>query len=100
MKKIIYAFIAMLVLSGCEHAVVESREVVTYKIVDVKRPKHFRVSLQDNNGRIFKNLSVSKHCNRWREVQVGSMINLTTDVMKLGDERWIDIHARSICPGN
>jgi len=86
-------------LAGCEVAEVESRKVVTYKIVDIKRPKHFRVSLQDETGRVFKNVSVSKHCNRWREVKLGSMINLTTDIMKRGEERWVDIHASFVCPG-
>ena len=100
MKKILCLIFAVATLSGCEKAVVESRKVVTYKIVDIYRPKHFRVSLEDTNGRVFKSVSVSKHCNRWREVKLGSIVNLTTDVMKRGDERWIDIHASGICPGN
>lgn len=101
MKKLFSLFFVATIfsLTGCERAVVESTKVVTYKIIDVKRPKHFRVSLQDETGRIYKKVSVSKHCNRWREVKVGSTVRLTTDIMKRGEDRWIDIHARSICPG-
>lgn len=99
----LYCFILVilcLLLIGCKKAIVESSTIVTYKIIDIKRPKHFRVTLQDQNGRIFQNVSVSKHCNRWREVQLNSQVSLVTDIMKRGNERWIDINARSICPSN
>lgn len=85
-----------------DKTIVESTTIKTYTIVDIKRPKHFRVSLQDERGRIFQTVAVSKHCNRWREVKLGTVVQLPTSIMtkESGKERWIDIEARSICPGN
>lgn len=92
-------FCAMLVLlTGCEKTVVESQSIQTYTIVDIKRPKHFRISLKDNTGRIFKDVAVSKHCNRWREVKVGTVVQLNTMILKKAEERWMKIQAQEICP--
>lgn len=90
-------------LGGCmERYSVESQSFKKYTIIGINRPKHFRVALQDESGRVFQKVSVSKHCNRWREVQLGSVVTLNTVIMtnKDGTDRWIDIEARSICPGN
>lgn len=52
----------------------------------VKRPKHFYVDLKDSKGIMHKHVYVSKHCNSWREVQIGSQIILpvVTTKMKMG----------------
>lgn len=102
MKKIqlLMLLISSLVLTGCEKTVVESQSIKSYTIIEIKRPKHFRVSLKDKDGRVFKNVGVSKHCNRWKEVQLGTVVELNTKILKRGDERWQEMETRSICPGN
>lgn len=100
LHKVLLTILVAISLAGCEKTVIESSKVVNYKIIDIKSPKHFRVTLQDNTGRVFQNVAVSKHCNRWREVQLNTKVSLVTDIMKRGNERWININALSICPGN
>lgn len=103
MKKTLFLIISsVLLLTGCDKRVVESTEVKKYTIVDIKSPKHFRVSLQDESGRIFKTVSVSKHCNRWREVQLNSIVYLPTTIMTTESKksRWIEINAKAVCPRN
>lgn len=100
---LILTLISLLPLSGCTGRYsVESQSFKKYTIIGINRPKHFRVALQDESGRVFQSVSVSKHCNRWREVQLGSVVILNTVIMtnKDGTDRWIDIEASSVCPGN
>lgn len=60
--------------AGLERRQVFSDTVKTYKLVSLKQPKHFRVTLQDiQTGKIYENVNVSKHCNRWREVKIGGL---------------------------
>lgn len=45
-----------------------------YEIVGIKRPKHFQLDLKDvETGYIYKNVSVSKHCNNWRKIPLNSV---------------------------
>lgn len=99
--KMIYVLVlTVFVLTGCKETVVESSKIINFTIVDIKRPKHFRVSLIDENGKLYKDVSISKHCNRWGEVNVGTIVKLNTYTMKRGEDRWLTIDATSICPGN
>ena len=44
-----------------------------YVVVSINRPKHFHVDLRDvKTGKVYTHIYVSKHCNKWRELQVGS----------------------------
>ncbi len=44
-----------------------------YVVVSINQPKHFHVDLRDvKTGKVYTHIYVSKHCNKWRELQVGS----------------------------
>lgn len=76
MKVLGLMFLVIVSLTGCESRqdLVINSVTKTYKIVEIKRPKHFRVSIEDvKTGETFNNLSVSKHCNNWRELELGSL---------------------------
>lgn len=95
--------IGILSLFKVDRQVIESTETKKYIIVGINQPKHFRVDLKDETGRIFQTVAVSKHCNRWREVQLNTVVYLPTSIMKneSGEgKRWIKINARSVCPRN
>lgn len=99
---LILTLMSLLPLTGCQGRYsVESQSFKNYTIIGINRPKHFRVALQDESGRVFEKVSVSKHCNRWREVKLGSVVSLNTVIMTNADgtDRWIDIEATRICPG-
>ena len=65
-----------LALVACSGYTEVSRVPETFTIVDVNPPKHFRVIVMDYKGDTYE-VNVSKHCNRWREVKIGSMVTLT-----------------------
>lgn len=71
---IIFAISAMLV--GCEPYVPDpllSTKKKTYEIVKINQPKHFYVDVRDvETGNVYKHQYVSKHCNAWRKLQIGS----------------------------
>ena len=50
-----------------------------YIIVDVNQPKHFAVDLKHvETGHVFKDTAHSKHCNRWRDYPVGTVVYVRT----------------------
>lgn len=100
MKKIFAICVMAMALVGCEKPVKETHTYETYRVLEVKRPKHFRVTLQNvRNGYTKENVNVSKHCSRWQEVQVGSEYTLATHIRYWQDNtRSVHIEARSICP--
>lgn len=103
--------LASLALSGClEGPEVYSVQQRQYEIVNIKQPKHFRVDLRDvDTNIIHRNVSASKHCNRWREVYTGKRVFLTETTYRYPaydkwyatrTESWSSrINARSVCPG-
>ena len=87
MKKttVAFALIAGLLLAGCERQpdpVLSSTEK-WYEVTEVKRPKHFRASFRDESGKQTPLLSISKHCNVWERLHVGSRW-LLTEVVRQG----------------
>ncbi|AXF53074.1 MAG: putative lipoprotein [Caudoviricetes sp.] len=99
MKKLIVAACAALMLTGCDQIVSEKSEYRQYKIVEIKRPKHFRVVVRDMNTGTEHRVSVSKHCNRWREVELYSETALMSTTYTYESGRvYTYIQGRSICP--
>lgn len=64
-------------LSGCEQREITGSSVETFRITDIRQPKHFRVELQNVRTGRKQWENVSKHCNRWREVKIGSLWDIT-----------------------
>lgn len=79
---------------------VETREFI---ILDVDPPKHVYVKVQDVlDGTIYK-VFVSKHCNRWQEIRIGSKVSLpryTKEYINFKPKKqvWTIGDAYDICP--
>lgn len=87
-------------LTACEKPISTTVETREYIVSNIKRPKHFRVDLTDAvTGQVYRDKSISKHCNRWREVEDGSHFYLPTTLDRYEDNTYyFHIDARSICP--
>lgn len=61
---------------GCEAHVPDpllSTKKKTYEIVKINQPKHFYVDVKEvDTGYVYKRQYVSKHCNSWRKLKIGS----------------------------
>lgn len=91
-----------IMLVGCEPRKpdpIESSIRKVYEIVEVRRPKHFRVDIKDvETGRIYKNKGISKHCNHWQKLKVGSRWYFTEVVYQGKDMRYVEIEGvKSLC---
>lgn len=54
--------------------VVLNTEYRQYEVIGINPPKHFRLDLKDvKTNRIYENVSVSKHCNNWRNLPLHSL---------------------------
>lgn len=49
-----------------------SIQYVKWQVTYVDPPKHFWVNIQNDKGEVLKGVARRKHCNRWRDVLVGS----------------------------
>ena len=79
---------------------VETHEV-EFTITGLRPPKHFAADLMDRYGAVNRNVAVSKHCNRWREIQIGSKITLPVTVYRDHEGKtFTRINAYKVCPGN
>lgn len=98
--------IAVLSLAACdamERPVYQSQQVNVYDVVDIKQPKHFRVVLENVKTGERRQVNVSKHCNRWRELKLGTRFQFVevTYVYPSSQKTFSDIeNVKSICPGN
>lgn len=75
-----------------------SSETKSFTILAIDPPKHVYVDLKDENGQEYKHVYVSKHCNSWRKIVIGSKIDLEVAQYKKGEETWSKIIARPVCP--
>lgn len=102
MRSLLLTLLTTLTITGltaCGPAPTSTTEMRTFEVTEVKRPKHFRVSLRDvETGQNFSRLHVSKRCHNWRKTKVGSQWQLpvTTRVYKDGSKR-VSVNARSLC---
>lgn len=96
-------FLAFASLVGCgmrpdqETTLVNSGQKV-FTILEIDPPKHVYVDLKDEKGQIYKHVYVSKHCNNWRQIVLGSTVTLTVNQYARGPERWESISAGPVCP--
>jgi hypothetical protein len=79
------AALVSLTLFGCEKPDTEASQKISkvtyesYEIVYINPPKHYSVNLRHlKTGHVFENTAGRKHCNRWREAPVGTIISVKT----------------------
>jgi hypothetical protein len=76
--------------------------MVAYQILNVDPPKHVWADLREvETGKLHARVPVGKHCNRYKEIVIGSAIDLPTQKLTFtdGSVKW-SIEGRAICPGN
>lgn len=83
--KIILALAFVATASGCEKKAerelpkIKSVKLEQYVVTHVDQPKHFWVNLKHlDTGFVFERTARRKHCNKWREMPVGSVILVET----------------------
>lgn len=97
---------AIVSLAACERSerpVFHSQQINVYDVVDIKSPKHFRVVLENVKTGERRQVNVSKHCNRWRELKMGTRFQFkeVTYVYPTSQRFFSEIeNVKSICPGN
>lgn len=104
MKRLLIGITLAGMLTGCD--MFEQREITgshveTFKIVDLRRPKHFSVELQNVRTGARHWQSVSKHCNRWNEVKIGSLWDINVVEYKYPKSQRYGSYltgTNSICP--
>lgn len=73
-------FLFLIVLLGCagrRDIVYDKVETREYILTQLDEPKHFYVYLTDvKTGKKYDYVYVSKHCNDWRELQIGKIYKL------------------------
>lgn len=102
----IFGILASLLLVGMfimvltmERPALVGSEKKTFIIEALDPPKHVYADLRDDKGTLLKRVYVSKHCNRWQEIKLGSSIVLTVNHYALAEKRWSEINAYPVCPG-
>jgi hypothetical protein len=89
MQRILFIGLLALSLLGCEKPVVHSVEFREYEVVGIKRPKHFHVELRDVKSNMRRWVSISKHCNNWRRLKIGSRWTFrTVEYHYIESSRW------------
>lgn len=77
MKALIFLTIVTFLIGCGECKHYEYVETRKFEILEINPPKHFKVSLRDvESDIVFEDISVSKHCNSWRELYVGQIVYL------------------------
>ena len=87
MKLLIILLASLTLLTGCGfNDEIVSQKLKTYEVIDVKRPKYFKVSLRDvETNQVFERLRVSKRCSNWRNLKLGSRWQFT-EVVKMKED--------------
>lgn len=87
MKLLIILLASLTLLTGCGfNDTIVSQKLKTYEVIDIKRPKHFKVSLRDvETNQVFKMIRVSKRCSNWRNLKLGSHWQFT-EVVKMKED--------------
>jgi hypothetical protein len=103
-KSTLIAFVALMfvALAGCHKKVIQNKNtpiytLVNYKVVEINKNGSFKVSLQDDAGKIFKDMQFSTNCDLWKDVKVGSTIQLPTATISAGMLSWVEIQSNSAC---
>ncbi len=75
MNKLICISFFLILLSGCDAAVVLKSVEKEYEVIEIKRPKYFKVTLKDKvTGETYSRLSVSKRCSSWNKLKIGDTL--------------------------
>lgn len=101
MLKNLGVILAVLMLTGCEKPVSQVQQFGVFKVVEIKRPKHFRVVLENTETGTRHKVGVSKHCNSWRELKLGTIFKFNTEVSTYADGSTYTyfFNKQRICPG-
>lgn len=76
-----------LTLAACDLGTVVATEKHTAVITGINPPKHFRITVRDDTGRVMT-ISVSKHCNSWRShTRIGMTVPLYYERLVYKDGR-------------
>lgn len=63
-------------------------ETRRYKLLEINPPKHMKVYLEDVQSKNAVWASVGKHCNNWRDNEIGAEYNIDVKVLRKGDREW------------
>lgn len=105
MKKIIAAVAILGLVAGCsrEPDIFIGKETKTFEVIGINQPKHFYVDLKDvNTGQHYNHVYISKHCNDWRKLKMGSkwdlaIVEYERQGERAGQRYKIVSGAKSIC---
>lgn len=80
MNKFILALVCLTLL-GCSKSEHPSKVTTEFKttsveVIDINRPKHFRVHIKAMDGSINRRLRSTKHCSNWRNIEYGVIYEL------------------------
>jgi len=100
MKKLVFAALIVVALTGCVEKISEVTERRSFEITNINPPKRMYVDLYDaERGKFYPQEYVSKRCSRWKEVESGSHITLTITTRKYADgSETASIDASPVCP--
>jgi hypothetical protein len=85
-------FLVCFSLLGCEFPKEIKRIEKTYEVIEIKKPKRFKVSLKDiETGVVYKMVSVSKRCSNWQKLKIGSQWKFDEVTYKQGDSTYTEI---------
>ena len=101
MKSALFVLMSSIALIACTPETYEetARYRNTYEIIGINPPKHFYLDLKNvKTGVVHKHVYVSKHCNDWRKLKIGSRWDLTEVDYKRGERYGTKIlNMSSIC---
>lgn len=103
MNKRLIVLAAFLAIAGCsEPREVFSDTVATYRLLHVQPPKHVYVDLQNiKTGQVYRHQYVNKHCNRWKELKIGSLWDIHEVVYRYPESNRFStqlVGLYAICP--
>lgn len=98
-KPILLAAAAIFAMTACKGPEPIRTVEKTYEITDLKRPKHFLVTVRDvETGQVNENLYVSKHCFEWGRLKVGSLWIFKETTYRWSDgSTYTEIDASDLC---
>lgn len=88
-------------LASCDSVIDRSSTVEEFTITHVKPPKRLQVDVVDSTGKSYR-VYVAKRCSKWRQIKVGSKVNLERSTYKYESGRT-ETHVRirsasDVCP--
>ncbi len=99
MNKLICISFFLILLSGCDAAVVLNSVEKEYEVIEIKRPKYFKVTLKDKlTDEIYSRLSVSKRCSSWDKLKIGDTLKFKEVTYRRANDVYKEIEGvRDLC---